>query len=79
MYSTDLQTVQAISNLLQMFVAYLFIIKSYTEYNKHIKEKVKTNAEKNTEKKLKNKKYTNSYKAHNKTLIRHCNKINKII
>jgi len=40
-YSTDLQTVQEISNLLQMFVAYLFIIKSYTEYNKHIKEKVK--------------------------------------
>jgi len=57
---------------------YLFIIKSYNEYNKHIKEKVK---KKRTQRKipkrsLKNKKYTNSYKTHNKTLIRHCNKIN---
>ena len=63
---------------------YLFIIKSYSEYNKHIKEKkekvkTKRTQRKNTEKKLKNKKYTNSYKAYNKTPIRHCNKINKSI
>jgi len=59
---------------------YLFIIKSDTEYNKHIKEKSKkTNTEEKYRKELQNKKYTNSYKAHIKTLIRHCNKINKSI
>ena len=52
----------------------------YTEYNKNTqKKKLKANTEKTESnfKKIIIIKYTNSYKAHNKTLVHHCNKINE--